>query len=169
MCAVELKTLHRCQRVAAQRAEPPHRQVVQEVDVQGVPWDEAHAKLRPKQVEWVPTALAMGSGGLLGVDVGPRTQEPAALLIAQVVARARELPRFLTDGWTASPAALLQVIGVISRPRRCGQGGRKPKPRLVAPKDLGYAQGVKVRNKAGHGVAVSRRVVCGGPRRFVKQ
>jgi hypothetical protein len=39
----------------------------------------------------------------------------------------------------------------------------------VAPKDLGYAQVVKVRNKAGHVVEVSRRVVFGGPRRFVKQ
>ena len=39
----------------------------------------------------------------------------------------------------------------------------------MAPKDLGYAQVVKVRNKAGHVVEVSRRVVFGGPRRFVKQ
>ena len=169
ICAVELKTLHRFQRVAAQRAETHHRQVVQEVDVQGVQLDEAHSKLRPKQVEWVHTALAMGSWFLLWVDFGPRTQEQAAMLIAQVVARARELPLFLTDGWKAYPAALLQVIGVIYRPRRRGQVGRKPKPRLVAPKDLGYAQVVKVRNKAGHVVEVSRRVVFGGPRRFVKQ
>jgi hypothetical protein len=47
--------------------------------------------------------------------------------------------------------------------------GRKPKPRLVAPKDLYYAQVVKVRDKAGHLVEVSTRVVFGGPRRFVKQ
>ena len=46
--------------------------------------------------------------------------------------------------------------------------GRKPKPRLVAPKSLFYAQVVKVRNQAGHVVEVSRRVVFGGPRRFGK-
>jgi hypothetical protein len=47
--------------------------------------------------------------------------------------------------------------------------GRKPHPRLVAPKNLFYAQVVKVRNTTGQVVEVSRRVVCGGPRRFGKQ
>ena len=111
----------------------------------------------------------MGSWFLLWVDVGPRTQDTAAVLIAQVVARAQELPLFLTDGWKAYPAALLQIVGVVYRPRRRGQVGRKPKPRLVAPKDLFYAQVVKVRNKVGHGVEVKRRAVYGGPRRFGKQ
>jgi hypothetical protein len=77
--------------------------------VPGVQLDEAHSKLRPKQVDWVHTALAMGSWFLLWVDFGPRTQDTAAVLIAQVVARARQLSLFLTDGWKAYPAALLQV------------------------------------------------------------
>ena len=169
ICAVDLKTVHRFQRVAAQRAEVHHRQSVQHVDVEGVQLDEAHSKLRPQQVEWVHTALAMGSWFLLWVDFGPRTQETAAALIAQVVARARQLPLFLTDGWKAYPAALLQIVGVVYRPRRRGRVGRKPKPRLVAPKSLFYAQVVKVRNKTGQVVEVSRRVVYGGPRRFRKQ
>jgi IS1 family transposase/transposase-like protein len=169
ICAVDLKTVYRFQRVATQRAQTHHKQVVRDVDVPGVQLDEAHSKLRPKQVEWVHTALAMGSGFLLWVDFGPRTQEQAATLLAQVVARTRKLPVFLTDGWKAYTAALLQVLGVIYRPRRRGKVGRKPNPRLVAPKDLFYAQVVKVRNKAGHVVEVSRRVVFGGPRRLVKQ
>jgi hypothetical protein len=169
ICDVEIKTVHRFQRVAAHRAEAHHRQSVQHVAVEGVQWDEAHAKLRPKQVEWVHTALAMGSGFLLWVDFGPRTQDTAAPLIAQVVARAQQLPLLLTDGWKAYTAALLQVVGVVYRPRRRGHVGRKPKPRLVAPKTLFYAQVVKVRNKAGQVVEVSRRVVHSGPRRFGKQ
>jgi IS1 family transposase len=169
ICAVDLKTVHRFQHVAAQRAQTHHQQVVRDVEVQGVQLDEAHSKLRPKRVEWVHTALAMGSWFLLWVDFGPRTQEQAAALIAQVVARTRQLPVFLTDGWKAYTAALLQVVGVIYRPRRRGKVGRKPKPRLVAPTDLFYAQVVKVRNPAGHVVEVSRRGVCGGPRRFMKQ
>jgi hypothetical protein len=48
---------------------------------------------------------------------------------------------------------------MVSRRRRRGQGGRKPTPRLVAPKQLFSAQVVKVRNPAGQGVEVSRRVV----------
>ena len=169
ICAVDLKTVHRLQQVAAQRAETHHRQVVREVDVPGVQLDEAHAKLRPHQVAWIHTALAMGSWFLLWVDVGPRTQEQAAMMLAQVVARVREGPLFLTDGWKASSAALLQVLGVVYRRRRRGKVGRKPKPRLVAPKNLFYAQVVKVRNQAGQGVEVRRQVVFGGPRRFVQQ
>ena len=169
ICAVDLKTVHRFQRVAAHRAEAHHRQSVQNLEVQGVQLDEAHSKLRPKQVAWVHTALAMGSWFLLWVDFGPRTQDTAATLLAQVVARAQQLPLFLTDGWKAYTAALLQVVGVVYRPRRRGHVGRKPKPRLVAPKTLFYAQVVKVRNKAGQVVEVSRRVVHGGPRRFGKQ
>jgi IS1 family transposase len=143
--------------------------VVRDVDVPGVPLDEAHAKRRPKQVEWVHTAWAMGSWFLLWVDFGPRTQDTAAVLIAQVIARTQALPLFLTDGWKAYTAALRQVVGVVYRPRRRGKVGRKPQPRLVAPKNLFYAQVVKVRDKAGHVVEVSRRVVFGGPRRFGKQ
>jgi hypothetical protein len=169
ICAVDLKTVYRFQRVTAQRAQTHHQQVVRDVDVPGVQLDEAHSKLRPKQVEWVHTALAMGSWFLLWVDFGPRTQDTAAALIAQVVARARQLPLFLTDGWKAYTAALLQVVGIVYRPRRRGKVGRKPKPRLVAPQTLFYAQVVKVRNTTGHVVEVSRRVGYGGPRRFGKQ
>jgi IS1 family transposase/transposase-like protein len=169
ICAVDLKTVHRFQRGAAHRAHTHHQQAVQQVDVTGVPMDEAHSKLRRRRAEWIHTALAMGSGLLLWVDFGPRTQDTAATLIAQVVARVQTLPLFLTDGWKAYPAALLQVVGVVYRRRRRGNVGRKPKPRLVAPKDLFYAQVVKVRDKTGHVVEVSRRVVFGGPRRFGKQ
>ena len=166
---MEIKTVHRFQRVAAQRAQTHHRQRVQHVAVEGVQWDEAHSTLRPTQGEWVHTGLAMGSWFLLWVAFGPRTQATAAVLIAQVIARTQALPLFLTDGWKASTAALLQVVGVVYRRRRRGQVGRKPKPRLVAPKNLFYAQVVKVRAQAGQVVEVSRRVVYGGPRRFGKQ
>jgi IS1 family transposase len=169
ICAVDLKTVHRLQQVAAQRAETHHRQVVRGVDVPGVQLDAAHSKLRPHQVAWSHTALAMGSWFLLWVDVGPRTQEQAALMLAQVVARVRELPLFLTDGWKAYSAALLQVVGMVYRRRRRGKVGRKPKPRLVAPKHLFYAQVVKVRNQRGQVAEVNRRVVFGGPRRFMQQ
>jgi hypothetical protein len=50
-----------------------------------------------------------------------------------------------------------------------GKVGRKPQPRLVAPKPLFYAQVVKARNPAGHMVEVSQRVIFSGPRRFDKQ
>jgi hypothetical protein len=146
-----------------------HAHVVRDVAVPGVQLDEAHSKLRPQHVEWVHTALAMGSWFLLWVDCGPRTQDTAAALLAQVVARTRPLPLLRTDGRKASTAALFQVVGRVYRPRRRSKVGRKPQPRLAAPKDLFSAQVVKVRNKAGRGVEVRTQVVFGGPRRLVKQ
>ena len=169
ICAVALKPVHRFQRVAAHRAHTHQQQAVPQVDVTGVQMDEAHSKLRRRRTEWIHTAWAMGRGFLLWGDCGPRTQDTAATLRAQVVARVQTLPLFLTDGGKASPAALLQVVGVVYRRRRRGHVGRKPKPRVVAPTDLFYAQGVKVRDKTGQVVEVSRRVVCGGPRQFGKQ
>jgi hypothetical protein len=167
--AVDLQTVQRLQHGAAQRAATHHRQVGREVDGPGVPWDAAHAQRRPQQVEGVQTAWAMGSGFLLGVALGPRPQERAAALSAQVVARPPGLPRCRTDGWQASTAALLPVVGVGYRPRRRGTVGRQPQPRLGAPPALCDAQVVKVRHPAGQVVEVRRRVVCGGPRRCRQQ
>ena len=112
LCEVDIKTVHRFQTVAFQRAAEHHGQVVREVQADGVQLDEAYSKLRGGVKAWIHTALAMGSLFLLWVDVGPRTQEMAAGMIAQVVARVEQLPLFFTDGWKAYPAALLQVLGV---------------------------------------------------------
>jgi hypothetical protein len=136
LCAVDLKTMYRFQRVATQRAQTHHQQVVRDVDVPGVPWDEAHATRRPQPVAWVQTAGALGRWGLLGGDGGPRPQEHAAGLSAQGVARARQLPLVLSERWKPSIAARLQVVGVVYRPRRRGKVGRQPQPRRVAPQTV---------------------------------
>ena len=168
ICEVDIKSVHRFQGVANPRAEEHHHQAVQEVEVEGVQLDKAHSKLRPGKVEWIHTALAMGSLFILAVGFGPRDTTTAAFLIAQVMACVRGIPMFLTDGWKAYPKALIQVLGRVYRPRRKGKVGRKPKPRLVAPDTLFYAQVVNERDSAGAVVNVSRRVVFGGPRRFLK-
>jgi hypothetical protein len=167
ICGVDIKTVHRFQRVAAERAQEHHDQVTRELQVEGVQMDEMHSKRRGPHVEWLHTAIAMRSRFVLWVHWGPRTQESAALLIAQVVARLCGLPVWLSDGWKAYPAALLQVLGRRYQRRRCGHRGRYPKPRLVPPPNLFYAQVVKVHNGAGKLLRVVSRVVYGGPRRFV--
>lgn len=169
ICAVDIKTVHRFQRVSSSRAQEHQQQVACELEVEGVQVDEAHSKRRPGKVEWIHTALAMGSLFILWVAFGPRTTDTAASLIAQVVARLKAVPLFLTDGWKAYPAALMQVLGRVYRPRRKGKVGRFPKPRLGAPQNLLYAQVVKVRDQAGRTVEVTRKVIFGGPRRFFKQ
>lgn len=169
ICDVDIKTVHRFQRVAAERAKRHHRQVVQEVRVEGVQMDEVHSKRRPRQVDWIYTALAMGSLFILWVEIGARSVPTAARLIAHVVARLCHLPVLLSDGWKGYTLALLQVVGRRSRPRRKGKVGRKPKPRLVAPPELCYGQIVKVRKAVGRVISATSRVVFGGPRRFFKQ
>src|SRR5688572_13065003 len=108
----------------------------------------------------------MGRWLLLGVDCGPRTQDTAAARSAPVVARPRAVPRWLTDGGQASPAARLPGLGGVYRRRRRGQVGRTPPPRLVAPQTLVDAPGVQGRHPAGQVVEISRRVVVGGPCRL---
>jgi hypothetical protein len=167
ICGVDIKTVHRFQHVAAQRAQQHHEQVTRDLQVAGVQLDEMHSKRRGPCVDWLHTALAVGSRFILWVHWGPRTQESAALLVAQVVARLCGLPVWLSDGWKAYSAALLQVLGRVYQPRRRGTRGRHPKPRLVPPQDLFYGQVVKVRDRTGKLLRVVTRVVYGGPRRFV--
>ena len=167
ICGVDIKTVHRFQQHAALRAQEHHAQVTRGLQVEGVQLDEMHSKLRRRRVEWLHTAIAMGSLFVLWVQWGPRTQETAATLIAQVVARLHRLPVWLSDGWKAYPAALLQVLGRVGQRRRRGRRGPHPKPCLVPPQDLFYGQVVKVRNRRGKFVRVVSRVVYGGPRRFV--
>jgi hypothetical protein len=167
LCCVDIKTVHRFQKVAAARAQEHHEQVTHALQVEGVQLDEMHSKVRGRRVEWLHTAIAMGSRFLLWVHWGERTQESAAMVIAQVVARLCRRPVWLSDGWRAYPAALLQVLGRVYHRRRTGRRGRHPKPRLVPPQDLFYAQVVKVRDGTGKLLQVVSRVVYGGPRRFV--
>jgi hypothetical protein len=168
ICEVDIKTVHRFQRLAATRAAEHHCQVVRRVEVAGGQLGEGFSRLHRGMTVWLHTALAIGSLFLLWVEVGPRTQDTAALVLARVVARVQMVPVWFSDGWHAYPAALLQVLGRVYRRRRRGTVGRKPKPRLVAPKTLFYAQVGKVRNATGRVMAVSTRVIFGGPRRFFK-
>lgn len=169
ICGVDIKTVHRFQRLAAQRAQAHHEQSTCDLRVEAVQLDEMHSKRRGPHVEWLHTAIAMGSRFVLWVHWGPRTQESAALLIAQLVARVCGLPVWLSDGWKAYPAALRQVLGRVYQRRRRGRRGRHPKPCLVPPRELFYGQVVKVRERTGKLLRVISRVVYGGRRRFVQE
>lgn len=69
------------------------------------------------------------------------------------------LPLFTSDEWGAFASALLKVYGEERTPSYKGRG-RPPKPRLVPPENLLYAQVVKHRCK-GRVVKVYRRAVFG--------
>src|SRR5262245_33489007 len=131
--AVALTTVPRLPRGAAPRAEPPQRPGVRAGAVPGVEWEEAPAKRRPPQGAWLPTAWALGRWLRLWGDVGPRTQEPAVALVAQVVARGRAGPLWLTAGWKAESAAWLQVLGGALGADVGGRWGASPNPGSSRP------------------------------------
>ena len=179
--AVALNTGHRLQRVAAQRAETPQWQSVQDVEVPGVQWDAAQAQLRPQQVEGVQTALAMGRWWLLGVDCGPRPQETAATLMAQVVARTRQRPLLLPDGWQARPRRGSRSWGWCIVPAGVGKGAarrhragwlRKPGPTpqwcSAATRLARWGMGAGGWGAVAHGVWSSRGG-CGSSGRPARQ
>jgi transposase-like protein len=169
ICGVDIKTVQRFQTVAAQRAQTHHEQVTRELQVAAVQLDEMHSTRRGPPVEWRHTAIAMRRRVVRWGHWGPRTQERAALLMAQVVARLGGLPVWLSDGWNAYPAAFLPVLGQVYHRRRRGCRGRYPKPRLGPPRDLFYGQVVKGRDRQGKLLRVVSRVVYGGPRRFITE
>lgn len=169
ICCIDLKTVHRFQRVSAARAKRHHDQVVQQVEIQGVQMDEMHSKGLRGEVYWLHTAIDMTSRFLLWFLLAPRDQQAATALIAQVVARVHELPMWFTDGWKAYEKAFLQVLGRIYQPVRKGLRGRHPKPRLMAPDNLYYGQVIKVRDGKGKLVEVVRRVVFEGSQHFFEQ
>jgi hypothetical protein len=164
LCGVDITTGPRVQKVAAPRAPAHHDQVTRALQVEGGQRDEMHAQRRGPRLEWRPTALTIGRRCVRWGPWGPRPQERAALLIAQVVTRLEGLPVWLHAGWKASPAALLQVLGRGGQRRRWPRG-RHPQPPLVPPKDWCSGQVVQGREGPGTLRRGISRVGYGGPRR----
>ncbi len=125
LCEVDIKTVPRFQKGASQRAETHHRQGGRDVPVEGVQLDEAHSKLRGGIKAWIHTPLAIGSLFLLWGDVGPRTQEMAAGMLAQGVARVQKLPMVFPDGWKAYPCCVAARSGRDLSSSSSREGGEK--------------------------------------------
>jgi IS1 family transposase len=94
--------------------------------------------------------------------IGKRVQENADLLIERLKAvSCGFIPFFTSDQLAHYPHALLNEYGIpeviVQIP---GQRGRKPKPKLLPPSDLLYAQVVK-RRQRGRVVEVTKKVVFG--------
>ena len=115
-----------------------------------------------KGTTWVLTAQEAASRLFISYVIGGRDEDTAKALFTELERRrARDtgLPLFTSDKWDPFAGALLRVYGVYWRPPYKGRG-RPPKPRLVPPGDLLYAQVVKHRRN-GRVVWVERRVVYG--------
>lgn len=95
-------------------------------------------------------------------QVGRRDESTATCLFGDVESRRdqdTELPLFTSDDWDPYLLGLLAVYGRVETPPYKGRG-RPPKPRLVPPEELLYAQVKKYREK-GRVVKVERKLVFG--------
>ena len=112
---------------------------------------------------WVWVAFAPPWRLVLAFVVGQRTQESADLLLKRVVCVTDDhIPFFTSDQLPEYREALLNTYGIWHQPQRQGDRGRYPKPLLIPPPGLLYAQVVKVREH-GRVVEVNSKVVFGDP------
>ena len=111
---------------------------------------------------WVWTAFAPEWRLVPAFVVGKRVQENADLLIERLKAvSCGFVPFFTSDQLPHYPQALLNAYGVpeviVQIP---GKRGPKPRPKLLPPPDLHYAQVVK-RRQRGRVVEVTTKVIFG--------
>ena len=73
------------------------------------------------------------------------------------------IPFFTSDELRHYERALLETYGIVQEvPRQTGKRGRPPKPKLIPPPELRYAQVVKKREK-GRVVSIETAVIFGDP------
>jgi IS1 family transposase len=118
---------------------------------------------------WIWVAFAPVWRLVLAFVIGKRTQASANLLLDRVVYVTDDhTPFFTSDQLAHYETALLHAYGVWHQPQRQGKRGPHPKPRLIAPADLLYAQVVKKREK-GRVVEVDTRIVFGHEQAVIDQ
>ena len=112
---------------------------------------------------WVWVAFAPVWRLVLAFVIGKRTQQSADLLLDRVLhVTDTHTPFFTSDQLPEYRRALLHAYGVWHQPPRNGNRGRYPKPLLMPPPGLLYAQVVKAREH-GRIIQVDSKVVFGDP------
>jgi len=118
---------------------------------------------------WVWIAFAPVWRLVVAFVIGKRTQQSADLLLDRVLhVTDAHMPFFTSDQLPEYRQALLHAYGMWHQPQRQGNRGRYPKPLLMPPPEVLYAQVVKTR---AHGriVQVDSKVVFGDLQAIAKQ
>lgn len=94
--------------------------------------------------------------------VGKRTMENAKKLVTKLDEVSDDtIPFFTSDELHHYERALLETYGVVQEiSRQAGKRGRPPKPKLIPPSELRYAQVVKKRKK-GRVVSIETAIIFG--------
>jgi transposase-like protein/IS1 family transposase len=109
---------------------------------------------------WTHCSFARTTRLILEVEVGERNEVLAQSLIAKTACRLSKdfYPWWVSDGWKAYIfALLLKYQRLVHQIKRTGRG-RPPKPKMIPPPSLRYAQVVKQRER-GRVVGIEKRII----------
>ena len=101
--------------------------------------------------------------------VGKRTIKNAKKLVAKLDEVTDDtIPFFTSDELRHYERALLETYAIVREvPRQKGKRGRPPRPKLIPPPELRYAQVVKKRKK-GRVVSIETAIIFGDPEKVKK-
>jgi transposase-like protein/IS1 family transposase len=109
---------------------------------------------------WTHCSFARTTRLILEVEVGERNEVLAQSLIAKTACRLSKdcYPLWVSDGWKAYIfALLLKYQRLVQQIKRTGRG-RPPKPKMIPPPSLRYAQVVK-QTERGRVVGIEKRII----------
>ncbi len=118
---------------------------------------------------WVWCAFDPVNKLLPVVVVGKRTKKNAKKLVTKLDEVTDDtIPFFTSDELRHYEGALLETYGTVQEvARKTGTRGRPPKPKLIPPPELRYAQVVKKREK-GRVVSIDTAIIFGDPEEVKK-
>ncbi len=129
-------------------------------------WEKLHSEYGDT---WVWMAFDPDNKLVLNLIIGDREEEQAVDLLTRLkgvmvkgthlLLTSDQLPHYMTG--------ILKVFGTRVQPKRKGDRGRHPKPRLEAPEDVAYAT-VNKEKKQGRVISVTYKVIFGTLEKIIK-
>ena len=166
-------SVHRWVERAVEQAQLADQLTLQNIEAAVIEMDELHSfagtKQRPPETaddevgkHWTHCSMARESRLLIEVEVGPRTEETAKILVENTANRlaSTSWPLWCSDGWEPYVGALLRVFHLIIHYLRTGRRGRPRNPQLIAHPQLRYGQVVKQR-RGRRLISITKRVIYG--------
>jgi transposase-like protein/IS1 family transposase len=166
-------SVHRWMERAVEQAQLADQLTLQNLAPEVIEMDELHSfagtKQRPPETaddevgkHWTHCSMARESRLLIEVEVGPRTEETAKILVENTANRLApsSWPLWCSDGWEPYVGALLRVFHLMIHYLRTRRRGRPRNPQPIAHPQLRYGQVVKQR-RGQRLISITKRVIYG--------
>lgn len=166
-------SVHRWAERAWVQAQLADQRLLQNLTPEVIQMDELHSFAGTKQrspetaddevgKHWTHCSMARESRLLIAVEVGPRTEETATILVEQTAKglAPQSWPLWCSDGWEPYVGALLRVFHLLIHFVRTRRRGRPRNPQPIVHPHLRYGQVVKQRS-GRRLISVTKRVIYG--------